>query len=377
MKISVKIRFFVICWALGIICHDFSIVAAIFVWFAGFIFYKTRRLKLIFAMGAAFSLGFLRICIWHWNGNDVASAGNAIDIGFITNLRYYILDAIGNVFNEPASGLMAGLLLGARKSIPYEILQNFNKIGLTHILAISGWNITLIIGFVAGIFGFLGRKLKVIVALLAIMFFVLLVSGGASVLRASIMGAIGLLAMMVGRENLPSTALFASGFFMTLFSPDILTSDVGFQLSFLSTMGLIYFMPVLSRFCAKIPVMFGARDIIISTLSSQVFIMPIAMSVFNRISIIAPIANLFILPLIPVIMLFAFVAIIVGIIFEPAGRLIAVLPELMSKFIFWISDEFSKLSFAYFDVYQIPTIAIALYFCWILYLLIHIDMLEA
>lgn len=295
---------------------------------------------------------------------------------FVIGLRGRISDMIENVFSEPIASFIAGLLIGMRKNIPDEILQSFNKIGLTHILAISGWNITIIIGFIAGIFNFLGRKLKVVFSLAAVAVFVLIVGGSPSVLRAGITGSIGLLALAFGRQGIPILALCASGFLMTFINPKILMADAGFQLSFLSTLGLICFMPRLGVFFERIPALFGLRDIFLATISSQIFILPIAITVFSRISIISPIANIIILPFMPVIMLFSFIAVAAGGVFLPAGRLFAVAGEAISKFIFWVSSVLGRLDFAYIDVYKIPTLAIAAYFIFILYFLVNVDMSE-
>jgi|GEM_PF-4044052 len=285
----------------------------------------------------------------------------------IINLRRRILDSIENVFSEPFSSFIAGLLIGMRKGISPDIMQNFNKVGLTHILAISGWNITIIISFASGLFSFFGRRLKVLFSLISIFMFLLIVGFSPSVFRASIMGAIGLAAIFFGRQNSARTALFASGFIMTLLNPKILLFDVSFQLSFLSTAGLIYFMPVLLNLFRSLNEFFGIRDIFFSTISSQFFVMNIGIASFNRLAVIAPAANIFILPFIPLIMFFSFISAIIGIISVPLARILAIIPIMFSKFIFLISEIFSKFSFAYFDVYQIPKEFYILHFLIIFY----------
>ncbi|MBI5152537.1 ComEC/Rec2 family competence protein [Candidatus Peregrinibacteria bacterium] len=471
MKSPARILFFVIFWALGIVCYKVFWAAILLLALIAVIFWKFRLVKIISIFILAFLLGFLRMYIAHDKGIDyseaaqnkkitvegficedldrrddfmflyvqaekaqVAGVAQAADFKFIIktdlyadfeygdyvkaqgflvaaadyfqakDIKYFmyypkisasgsqkqnifmkfiifvrrsVLGAIENVFSEPVASFIAGLLIGSRKSIPDEIMQNFNKIGLTHVLAISGWNITLIISFAAAIFGFLGRRLKIIFSLVTICIFVLIVGGNPSVLRAGIMGAVSLIALAFGRQGIPLITLCVSGFLMTLVNPKILLFDVGFQFSFLSTLSLICLLPRFVEFFKCIPAAFGLRDIFLATMSSQIFILPIAVAAFGRISIVSPIANIFILPFIPFIMFFSFFAISLGAIFLPAGALLAVLPIMLSKFIFWISALMASFDFAYIDVFQIPTSARLLYFTFILYVLIKIEVFEA
>ncbi len=219
---------------------------------------------------------------------------------------------ISKIFAEPYTGFMAGLILGSRRGISDELTAKFNTTGLSHIVAVSGYNITMLIVVVSGMFGFLGRRKKVIASVAMIVIFVILVGAGASVVRAAIMGVVGLLALWFGRTYFVSISLFAAAFFMNLFNPLILLNDVGFQLSFLATCGLVYVSPLIEKYFVKLPQFFGIRESMTMTISAQVLALPIILLNFERLSLVAPLANIFVLPFLPAAMLFGFFAIIFG-----------------------------------------------------------------
>lgn len=219
---------------------------------------------------------------------------------------------ISKVFAEPYAGFMAGLLLGSRRGISDELTQKFNATGLSHIVAVSGYNITMLIVVVSGMFGFLGRRRKVIASAIMIVIFVILVGAGASVVRAAIMGGVALLALWFGRTYFVSIALFTAAFFMNLFNPLILLNDVGFQLSFLATCGLVYVVPLIEKYFVRLPEFFGIRESMTMTIAAQVLALPIILLNFGRLSLISPLANISVLPFVPAAMFFGFFAIVSG-----------------------------------------------------------------
>lgn len=219
---------------------------------------------------------------------------------------------ISKVFAEPYAGFMSGLILGSRRGISDDLTEKFNATGLSHIVAVSGYNITMLIVVVSGLFGFLGRRKKVIASGVMIVIFVILVGAGSSVVRAAIMGGVALLALWFGRTYFVSIALFAAAFFMNLFNPLIMLNDVGFQLSFLATCGLVYVSPLIEKYFVKLPEIFGIRESMTMTISAQVLALPIILLNFGRLSLISPLANILVLPFVPVVMLFGFFSIALG-----------------------------------------------------------------
>ena len=222
------------------------------------------------------------------------------------------LSQINKLLPEPHASFEAGLLVGARKGIPDELIQKFNITGLTHIIAISGYNITIIIVFVMWALSAIPRRIGFVVAIGSIVLFTLFVGASPAVVRASVMGILGLIALNYGRQsNINLTILWAAAF-MVLWNPKILWWDVGFQLSFAAVLGLIYVSPLFDKYAEKLPKTFGIREALQMTLSAQVMALPIIVYNFERLSLIAPIANLLVAFAIPPAMLFGFVAVVLS-----------------------------------------------------------------
>lgn len=286
--------------------------------------------------------------------DDDSVGGGNMFFSWIYSLKQDFEMRLGKIFAEPHASFMSGLILGSRKGISEHLMADFNTTGLTHIIAISGYNITLVIVIVGGMFSFLSRRKKVIVSCLFIIVFVILVGAGAAVVRAAIMGIIGLMAVWFGRQYYVQISLFAAAFFMNLFNPKILVYDVGFQLSFLATAGLVFISPYFEKYFKCLPAFFGIRETVIMTLSAQILALPVIILNFGRLSLISPVANIFVLPFIPLAMIFGFFAVLASYfwnflaeIFGFAGYLIL---ELMILFVkFFASFRFASINISWFS----------------------------
>lgn len=258
-------------------------------------------------------------------------------------LQQILLERLNELFPEPAASLSAGLLLGARRSIPYQVITDFRRAGLTHIIAISGYNIVILITFVTAFFSFLPRKISTWISLLVIFLFTLLVGASASVVRAAIMGSLSLIARLFGRKSAGMRSLFITGLVMVLFDPTILFSDIGFQLSFAATAGILLFCRRLEVFLKFIPETLGTRTSLATSLAAQVFTTPLIVWHFGGISLVAPLANLFVLPFVPLLMLGSFLALI-------GGKILAAPTWILFEIILAIIHFFASLPFAFIDL---------------------------
>ena len=219
---------------------------------------------------------------------------------------------INQIFPEPNSSFLAGLLVGSRRGISEEVMENFNIAGLTHIIAISGYNITIVIVFIMGLLKFLPRKIGFYLTIVGVIFFTIFVGASAAVVRAAIMGILGLIALNKGRQTDTTLVILITATLMITYNPKILWYDVGFQLSFLAVLGLIYVAPFFEKWFEKIPKTLGLREALMMTLSAQITAVPIILLNFERLSLIAPLANILAAPFIPLAMLFGFIAILVS-----------------------------------------------------------------
>lgn len=230
-------------------------------------------------------------------------------------LKHNIRERVELLFEEPGASIVLGLLLGMRSSIPQSMLDAFQRSGLTHILAISGYNITLLITIVGLILSSFGRRFRFAMIWVSIAFFAVLTGLSASVVRASIMGALTVFTLSLGRKTDGLLVLLLSGFFMVFASPRILVWDVSFQLSFVSTLGLMTLMPLFELYGKKLPLFL--RESLLVTLAATVFTAPVVLYHFGTFSLISPFANVVFLPLIPLIMLFSFCALVGSLFFYP------------------------------------------------------------
>ncbi len=248
--------------------------------------------------------------------------GNPI-IALLIQIREGFEGQINRLFPEPHASFLAGLLTGSRKGMPDSVTQAFKQTGLTHIVAISGFNITIIIAIISGALFFLPLKWRFIPSVIAITLFTLFVGASASVVRASIMGILGLLALQTGRIRNARLAILWTAFFMLLWNPKLLWYDAGFQLSFLAVIGLTETAPYLEKWLKKIPNILGVRDALTMTIAAQVFAVPWIILQFGTLSLISPLANILVAPLIPFAMLFGFLGTVISFVIFPLGQLIS------------------------------------------------------
>lgn len=275
-------------------------------------------------------------------------------------LKNATVEQINRLFAEPTASLVAGILIGQRRAIPQEILDDFNTTGLTHVLAISGYNVSMMIS----VFGYLlkgaARRHRIAGMFGGVLALVAFTGFSSSVLRAAWMGCIALIAQTLGRKGSGLHLLLISGVIMAFVSPRMILVDMSFQLSFLSTLGILVFMPKIEAFeqkliqrprfawISKIPSFM--REGFCVTLAAQVFTTPLLIFQFGRFSLIAPFANIFVLPLVPWIMLFGFCSVMVSFVIFPAGQLLSFVAHVLVAIMLFITNFFANLPFASLDL---------------------------
>lgn len=276
---------------------------------------------------------------------------------WVFRLKVHVEARLNRLLIEPHASFSAGLLLGSRRGIPPRIMEDFNTSGLTHIIAISGYNITLIIVFVSGLFQSLSRKWQTLLATGVIGVFVVLVGGTAAVVRSAIMGVLGLWAVWFGRRSEVTRLLALTAAGMTLWNPFILVDDVGFQLSFAATCGLIYMTPSVERGLQwlgvydTIPEALSIREALVTTLAAQTLAVPIIIVSFGRFSLIAPLANVAAVSLIPVAMALSFGALLVSYLWWEGGLLVSYVAWFFLEAIIQIAHWSAMIPFASIDFF--------------------------
>lgn len=262
-------------------------------------------------------------------------------------LKENFLNVLGRVIPEPNSVFMGGLTVGARKSIPKDLQDDFRKTGIIHIVVLSGYNITIVSDTIMRFFSFLPRMFGVTLSVLGIILFSIMTGASATVVRAFLMAFLVILARVTGRFYEMSWALFVTGFLMVFQNPKILRFDSSFQLSFLATLSLIYLAPYFEKRLHFIPKKFNLHGIISTTLATQIFVLPLLLYKTGIISLVGLPVNLLILPFIPVTMFLGFMTYFLSI---PFGWF----SYAFTQYELWIVKTFASLPFASKTISNFP-----------------------
>jgi len=224
----------------------------------------------------------------------------------LIGVRSDLSDRLAGVLPQREASLAAGILFGARSALPNDLRDDMNATGTSHLVAVSGQNVTLLAGLLIAAFAWLiGRRPACVLSLVGIAAYVALVGAQPSVLRAGMMGALYTLAVLTGRQSSAPIALLLAAAVMTGLDPQVV-HDVSFQLSFAAVVGLIILAPLLNTWMelavSRWPAVrgFPPTRMVIDTsavsLAAIAFTMPIAAVNFHQVSLAAPLANLLAVP---------------------------------------------------------------------------------
>ncbi|NPA27276.1 MAG: ComEC family competence protein [Chloroflexi bacterium] len=277
----------------------------------------------------------------------------------------------------PESGLFAGILLGLEGDISPQLYDAFRETGTAHIIVISGFNITVIAGLMTrGLGRWLGRRVGALVAILAIALYTLLVGADAAVVRAALMGGSALIAQQLGRRTHGYTTLAFTAALMAGVQPWVLF-DIGFQLSFAATLGLLVFAEPLTQGAAAwlqrylaprwvralLP---GLSEFFLLTLAAQIMTIPLSVYYFRKVSLIGLLANPVVLPLQSPLMVLGGLALLVGLVWAPAGQVLAWLAWPWAALTIRAVEAFAQASVTTLTLPPPPWWAIALYYAFLL-----------
>ena len=216
---------------------------------------------------------------------------------------------------EPEAGLAAGILIGLRDRVDRDLAAAFTTAGVSHVVAISGWNIAIVAAAMASVTGRLGRRRRSVVTILAIVAYVAFAGASASVVRAALMAAVVLLARETGRAGRAAAALGWAATLLLASDPHLI-GDAGFQLSSLATAGLIAWATPLTAWIqtlgrGRLPGWL-AESLGVS-LAAQAATLPIILVSFGRLALLSPLVNLAVVPLVAPAMAVGLVALAGGV----------------------------------------------------------------
>jgi competence protein ComEC len=223
-------------------------------------------------------------------------------------------ELLTRVLPEPEAGLAAGILIGLRDRVDRAVATAFTTAGVSHVVAISGWNIAIVAAAIAAIAGRLGRRRRSIVTAVAIVAYIAFAGASPSVLRAGAMAGVVLFARETGRAGRAAAALGWAAALLLLADPRLVV-DAGFQLSTLATAGLIaWATPLTDRLDrwtgGHLPRWLS--ECLGVSLAAQAATLPLVLATFGRLALVAPAVNLLVVPLVAPAMAAGLVALLGG-----------------------------------------------------------------
>lgn len=265
---------------------------------------------------------------------------------------------INNNLPVPQSSILGALILGDKNRISNSFKEKLNIAGIRHLTAISGLHIVILSSILISLFLSLGfwRRQAIVLSLIFIFFFIALTGFQTSSIRAGIMGSLFLIAPLFGRKPDSIRALVLAGLIMLAIN-HFLIYDTGFQLSFAAASGIIFLSPGFKKYLKS--------EILTATFSAYIFTLPILIYSFNRISLIGPLTNLLILPVVPILMILGFIASILGfqILFFPVWFLLTYIVKITEVFSEpYFAQEFINIHWFWIVAFYLILFPVAKYF---------------
>ncbi len=269
----------------------------------------------------------------------VARGNTDFVMNVLARLKNGIRDVTRALIPEPDASFMLGLLIGDTGGVSKEIVADFRSTGTSHVLAVSGYNVSLVANFAYAFFAFcLIRRRSASVAVAAFLtFFVALSGAGASVVRAALMGGTSVVAALVQRRNAGWIALLLAATLMLLQDPLVIITDVGFRLSFAAVIGMRAFGKPFAHLFRWLPETFGVRSACAETLSATVATLPIVMHDFGTLPVAALPVNMLVVPLVPFATAVGATALLFGAAWMPLGMPLALAATVSTKAMRWFA----------------------------------------
>ncbi len=217
--------------------------------------------------------------------------------------------------------------MGDKNYLTKGLKNELNIAGVRHIVAISGMHIAIIESILVTLLLALGfwRNQALDISLIVCFIFVALTGFQSSAIRAWIMGSFAVWAEIIGRKSDSLRILIFTASLMLMFNPLLLRYDIGFQLSFLAVLGIIYLGELFNYWFRFIPnwKWLNLREILVMTFSAQFFTFPFLIYYFGHISLVAPLTNTLIIPVIPFLILFGFLSSLIGLVWPFLSLILA------------------------------------------------------
>ncbi len=269
------------------------------------------------------SRGILAICSFP-QFTDVQPSNEVSMVGMLLWFKQFLIDRLHQIVGEPHASFLSGLLFGGGSSLSDDLQTDFSKTGTSHILAASGFNVSLFsVAFLGWILTTKLRRNQALgLAGLMLVIYMLIAGATPAIVRATLMASLILVQHLVRREPSRLNLLLIAASLMLVVNPRILLDDPGFQLSFVATIGILYLVPKWIERFEFLPEVYGLRESFVASLVASLCTLPIILWHFGTISFSAPFVNMLVLPLVPYAMLLTIVGLVAGLIWIPIGRIL-------------------------------------------------------
>ncbi len=296
------------------------------------------------------------------NGNKIQSILFLVKEKFLSKVNFAI--------RSPENLLMGGLILGEKSAFSGELRQSFVDTGTIHIVALSGYNVTIVAEWFMKFlrfWKFLPQSSAFSIGIILVWLFVLMTGGGSTAIRAGIMATLALVARATGRSYDVARALVLAGVIMIFINPYVLVYDVSFQLSFIATIAVIFLAPRIEKYFMRVTDKFELRDIVSVTCSAYIFVLPFIIYKMGNLSLVALPANVLILPFIPVTMFLGFLTGFLGLFWYVLSVPFGYVSFLFLHYELGVISFLSHLPFASITFPNFPLILTLLIYIYFMY----------
>lgn len=276
----------------------------------------------------------------------------ARDNSLVTKVRKEFFAAIYSVLPEPQASLGLGFLVGLRALLPEDLVEQLTRTGLVHIVAVSGYNLTVLVRVSRRFFMRISKFSATAISVGLIIFFLAVTGLAPSIFRASVVAGFALAAWYYGRPIRPMMLLGLSGAITAFINPILIWQDIGWWLSFTAFFGVLILAPtavrrIFNKDASELPILV---QIMIETVCAQIMALPIIMTIFGELSLISIIANMIVVPFIPLAMAFTFLAGCVQILYSAIAGFFAIPAKVLLTAMTAVIDILARPSWALVEV---------------------------
>lgn len=265
-------------------------------------------------------------------------------------VRDWFADAVRRAIDEPAASLGLGYLLGQRRALPPELADALVVAGLTHVVVASGYNLTILVRFARRLFDKVSKYLATLVSGGMIVAFIMITGMSPSMSRAGLVAGLALAAWYYGRKFHPLILLPFAAAVTLLVNPGYSKGDLGWQLSFAAFAGVMILAPLLQAYFYGSKKPGNIRQILGETISAQIVTLPILVLAFGQFSNVAVIANILVLPLVPLAMLLTFIAGIGAVLFPALAWVWGQPAEWLLNYMVYVAQYVAALPWAQTEI---------------------------